>query len=356
MTAISSQTSAISKNVGKTFCRLNAVRLRSVSFTILVFAIVLLFAFGCLAEAQQIRKLARVGFLDAGTPGSAAFRIKAFMQGLSELGYVEGQNIVIEYRFAEEELNRLSGLADELVRMKVDVIVARSTPVIRAAKDATSTIPIVMAAAADAVRSGLVVNLARPGGNVTGLTTIQPELVGKRLELLREILPKLARVAFLARGGDTADRLQITEAQDAGQRLGIQVQSLVLKGPEEFDGAFSSIIRERAGALVVQPFFIGALGHGRLIANLAARNRLPTISGLTQFADEGGLLSYGPEILDMTRRAAYFVDKILKGVKPADLPVEQPTKFDLVINLKTAKQIELTIPPHVLARADKVIR
>jgi putative ABC transport system substrate-binding protein len=269
---------------------------------------------------------------------------------------LRGGNILIEYRFAEGNLNRLPDLAAALVRLKVDVIVARSTPVIRAAKNATTTIPIVMAAAADAVRSGLVASLAHPGGNVTGLTTIQPELAGKRIELLRDIIPKLFRVAFLARSGDTADRLQITEVEHAAREYGVQIQVLTVKSAEQFDAAFSTMMRERADALIVQPFFIGALGHGPRIAHAAAKHRLPTISGLAQFADEGGLISYGPDVLEPTRRAAVYVDKILKGAKPADLPVEQPTKFELVINLKTAKQIGLTIPPNVLARADRVIK
>jgi putative ABC transport system substrate-binding protein len=316
----------------------------------------LLFALCSFAEAQQAGKVTRIGFFDVGTRSSASLRIAAFRDGLRELGYIEGKNIVIEYQFAEQNLNRLPDLAAALVRMRVDVIVARSTPVIRAAKNATRTIPIVMAAAADAVRSGLVTSLARPGGNVTGLTTIQPELAGKRLELLGQIISKLSHVAFLARGGDTAEQLQVTEAQDAGQRLGVQIQPILVKHREEYADAFSAMLREQAQALIVQPFFIGALGDGQRIADLATRNRLPTISGLTQFAEERGLMSYGPDVIEPTRRAATYVDKILKGAKPADLPVEQPTKFELVINLKTAKQIGLTIPPNVLARADRIIK
>jgi putative ABC transport system substrate-binding protein len=211
-----------------------------------------------------------------------------------------------------------------------------------------------MAAVADAVRAGFVASLARPGGNITGLSNILPELAGKRLELLKEVIPKLSRVAFLARsgGGD----LFVKEAQDAGQSLGIQIQSFMIEGPKEFDAAFSAMATEKTGALVVQPFFIGALGYGPRIAGLAARSRLPSVSDLAQFANEGGLMSYGPDVLHPTRRAAIYVDKILKGTKPADLPVEQPMKFEFVINLKTAKQIGLTIPPNVLARADRVIR
>jgi putative tryptophan/tyrosine transport system substrate-binding protein len=306
-----------------------------------------------LTAASQVKTTPKIGFLDAGTPSSASLRIEAFRAGLRDLGYLEGQNILIEYGFAGEDLNRLSEIADALVRLKVDVIVARSTAVIRATKRATSTIPIVMAAGADAVRSGLVDSLARPGGNVTGLTTIQPELAGKRIELLRELIPRLSHVAFLVREGDTA-ALQVTEMQEAGRRLGVKPRIMALK-PAEFEHAFSTIAEQRLGAVVVQPFFIGALGQGRRIAHLAARHRLPCISGLAQFADEGGLLSYGPDVLEPTRRAAVYVDKILKGVNPATIPVEQPTKFEFVINLKTAKRISLTIPPNVLARADRVI-
>jgi putative ABC transport system substrate-binding protein len=309
-----------------------------------------------LVAAQPIKKVPQIGFFDAGTFSSASLRIEAFRSGLRELGYVEGRNILIEYRFAEGNLNRLPDLAEALVRLKVDVIVARSTPVIRAAKNATTTIPIVMAAAADAVGSGLVASLAHPGGNVTGLTTIQPELAGKRIELLRDIIPNLFRVAFVARSGGTAERLQITEVEHAARMFGVQIQVLTLNSADEFDAAFSAMKRERADALIVQPFFIGALGHAPRIAHAAAKHRLPTISGLAQFTDEGGLISYGPDVLEPTRRAAVFVDKILKGQKPTDIPVEQPTKFEFVINLKTAKQIGLTIPPNVLARADRLIK
>jgi putative ABC transport system substrate-binding protein len=314
----------------------------------------LLFALGFSAAAQQPAKIPRIGYLAPGSRSSESIRIEAFRQALHELGYVERKNIIIEYRFAEGKLDRLPGLAAELVGLKVEVIVARSSPAVQVAKDVTSEIPIVMAAVADAVRAGFVASLARPGGNITGLSNILPELAGKRLELLKEVIPKLSRVAFLARsgGGD----LFVKEAQDAGQSLGIQIQSFMIEGPKEFDAAFSAMATEKTGALVVQPFFIGALGYGPRIAGLAARSRLPSVSDLAQFANEGGLMSYGPDVLHPTRRAAIYVDKILKGTKPADLPVEQPMKFEFVINLKTAKQIGLTIPPNVLARADRVIR
>jgi len=235
--------------------------------------------------------------------------------------------------------------------------VASATPAIQAAKNATTTIPIVMAAAADPVGIGFVASLARPGGNITGLSLQSPELAGKRLELLKEIVPKLTRVAFLAHGGDPAHKLFIKEAQDIAPRIGIQIQPILIEGPGEFEVAFSAMTRERAGALVVAPLFTGsALGLGPKVAELAAKNRLPAVSDGIRFPEAGGLMSYGANRVDLFRRAATFVDKILKGTKPSDLPVEQPTKFDLVINLTAAKQIGLTIPPNVLARADKIIR
>jgi putative ABC transport system substrate-binding protein len=258
----------------------------------------LLFALGFSAAAQQPAKIPRIGYLAPGSRSSESIRIEAFRQALHELGYVERKNIIIEYRFAEGKLDRLPGLAAELVGLKVEVIVARSSPAVQVAKDVTSEIPIVMAGVADAVRAGFVASLARPGGNVTGLSNILPELAGKRLELLKEVIPKLSRVAFLARsgGGD----LFVKEAQDAGQSLGIQIQSLIVGLPEEFDAAFSAMARERAGALVVQPLFIGALGYGPRIAGLAARSRLPSVSDLAQFANEG-VLRTGRSPSDSTR-------------------------------------------------------
>jgi putative tryptophan/tyrosine transport system substrate-binding protein len=305
------------------------------------------------AGAQQAKKVPRIGYLAfraSASPGE-----KAFLQGLQGLGYVEGKTIVIEWRSTiKPEL--LADLAAELVRLKVDVLVAASTPAVQAAKNATSTIPIVMAFAADPVRTGFVASLARPGGNITGVSGIMPELAGKRLELLRELFPKLSRLAFLAYGGDPAHGLFVKEAQDAAQSFGMQFQSLVIASPDEIEGAFSAMVRERAGALVVQPLFVGSLGQGRRIADLAVQNRLPTVSDLGTFADAGGLISYGPDVVALYRRAATYVDKILKDTKPADLPIEQPTKFEFVINLKTAKQIGLTIPQSVLFRADRVIK
>jgi putative ABC transport system substrate-binding protein len=313
----------------------------------------LLVALSYPVEAQQVTKRPRIGVLSSRL-GPMPTREGAFQEGLRKLGYVEGQNIIIEYRYAAEKLDRLPGLAAELVDSKVNVIVAVSTPAIEAAKNATQTIPIVMAGVSDPVGTGFVASLARPGGNVTGLSLQSPELSGKRLELLKEVIPKLSRVAFLVHGQDRGHRLFVKEAQDAGQSLGMQIQPLAAAGLEEIEGAFPAMVRERMGGLVVQPIFVST--HGLRIADLAARNRLPTISDPMEFADAGGLMSYGPSRSVLWWRAATYVDKILKGTKPADLPVEQPMKFEFVINLHTAKQIGLTIPPNVLARADRVIR
>jgi putative ABC transport system substrate-binding protein len=240
--------------------------------------------------------------------------------------------------------------------MKVDVFVAEATPAVQAARNATKTIPIVMAAAADPVGTGFVASLARPGGNITGLSMMMPDLAGKRLELLREVLPGVAHVAFLAHGADPAHRRFLQETQVAAQKLGVQIQPVVVRGPDEFEGAFSAMVRERAGALIVQPFFVIVPEQRRRVVDLAARNRLPAISDFREFADAGALMSYGPHRPDHIRRAATYVDKILRGAKPADLPVEQPTRFELVINMKTARALGLTLPQSVLIRADHVIQ
>ena len=321
--------------------------------TLALCVIALVLAWFGLLEAQQAKKSPRIGVLSSRL-GPLPTREGAFQEGLRRLGYVEGQSITIEYRYAEENLDRLPDLVAELVHSKVDVIVAVSTPAIEAAKNATKTIPIIMAGVSDPLGTGFVASLARPGGNVTGLSLQSPELSGKRLELLKEIIPKLSRVAFLVHRQDPGHRLFVKEAQDAGQSLGIRIQPLEAAGFEEIKGAFPAMIRERIGGLIVQPIFVGT--HGLRIADLAARNRLPTISDPTEFADAGGLISYGPNRSALWQRAATYVDKILKGTKPADIPVEQPTKFEFVINLKTAKQIGVMIPQSVLYRADKVIR
>ena len=303
------------------------------------------------SDAQQTKK-ATIGVL---TLASDDPLVKVLREGLRDLDYVEGQNIVFEHRYVDGKVERLSDLAAELVRMKVDVIVARSTPVVQAVKKTTTTIPVVISVP-DSVGSGVVASLARPGGNITGTSSIMPELAGKRLELLREIFPKLSRVAFLAHGGDPSHPRFIKELQDAAASARLQVQPVVVKGPEEFQSAFDSMERERAGAVIVQPLFAGVLGVAGPIADLAMKNRLPTISDGLRFADAGGLIYYGPDQLALWRRIPIYVDKILKGAKPGELPVEQPSKFELIINLKTAKQIGVKIPPSVLSRADRVIK
>lgn len=305
-------------------------------------------------DAQQPGKVPRIGHLTL-RAGPAA-EDEAFKQGLHALGWVEGQNLAIEYRWADGQVDRLPLLAEELVRLQVDLIVAWSTPAVQAAKDATPTIPIVMTWVADPIRSGFVVSLARPGGNITGPSNIQPELAGKKLALLRALLPSLSRVAFLVHGGDPVHQLFLQDAQDAAERLGMQMQPVMIGSLEELDSAFAAMHSERAEALLVQPLFMVVHGQGQKIADLAATHRLPTLSEGNQFAEDGGLLFYGPDRLAQLRRSVSFVDKILKGAKPSDLPIEQPMKFKLVINLKTAKALGLTIPPTLLFLADEVIR
>jgi putative tryptophan/tyrosine transport system substrate-binding protein len=305
-----------------------------------------------LAEAQQPTKVPRIGLLVPSSSDST--RRDAFLQGLRDLGYVEGKNIVIEYRYTEGELNRLSDLAAELVRLNVDVIVTAAISSVRAAKKATATIPIVFASVGDAVDSGLVSSLARPGGNATGLTFLAPELDGKRLELLKEAFPKVTRVAFLWRVPAAREDL-LKDAEPVAKTLGLRLQSVGVKGPDDFESAFKAAKSGGADALIVISNPLSNTYRARIV-DLAAKNRLPGIYPSTDFVEDGGLMSYGADILDNWRRAATYLDKILKGAKPADLPVEQPTKFEFVINLKTAKQIGVTIPPTVLARADKVIK
>ena len=309
----------------------------------------------CLHNAEaQAERTPRIGYLSfASQPG---LREEAFIRGLRDLGWIDGQSISIEYRWAAGKVDRLPALAEELVRLRVDVMVAGATPVIQAAKNATSTIPIVMSSAADPLGAGLVASLARPGGNITGMSHMHPDLAGKRLELLKELLPKLSRVAFLGYASGEASSVFVNEAQDAAHSFKIAFQSRVLRGPDEIENAFSAMAKNRPGALIIQPTLIAPLGYGRRIAEHAINHRLPTVSDGFGFAEAGGLMFYGPDTATMHRRAAVYVDKILKGAKPADLPVEQPTKFEFVINLKTAKQIGITIPPNVLARADKVIQ
>jgi len=308
------------------------------------------------AEAQQAGKVPRIGFLGTRTLSDTSPYLDAFRQGLRELGWVEGQNIVIDDRFAEGRFDRLPDLAAELVRLKVAIIVAAPTPAVVAAKKATETIPIVAIAVGDPVGIGLIANLARPGGNVTGLSfSVGLEIAGKGLELLKETVPKVRRVAVLSNPANPGQPLSIRELNVAAQSLGVQLQLLEARGPNEFDGAFAAMATERVGALLVVADSMFNLHRTRL-ADLAARSRLPAAYGLRENVEAGGLMSYGPSVRDLFRRAATYVDKVLKGAKPGDLPVEQPTKFELVINLKTAKALGLTIPPSLLSRADEVIQ
>ena len=309
------------------------------------------------AEAQLAGKVPRVAYLTPWSDSDPGRQrgLEAFRQGLRELGYVEGQNIAIESRSAEGTDDRLPALAADLVRSKVDVIVATSGAATKAAQQATRTIPIVMSLVNDPVGSGLVASLARPGGNVTGLTIMAPDLMAKRLELLKEVVPKLSRVALLQNPDNPASAAQLREAEAAARALRVQPQTLEARNPQEIEGAFAAMIRERAGALLILSDAI-FFTQRRQIAELAAKGRLPSIIGTRDYPVAGGLMAYGPNFLDLERRAATFVDRILKGAKPGDLPAEQPTKFELVINLKTAKALGLTIPQSVLLRADQVIQ
>jgi ABC-type uncharacterized transport system substrate-binding protein len=303
--------------------------------------------------AQQPTKIPRVGHLSAGVASDPA-RQEAFRQGLRELGYVEGKNIVIEWRFAEGKSEHVSALAAELVRLKVDVIVTSGPGATRPAKEATNTIPIVMAQDNDPVANGFVASLARPGGNITGLSTLSAQLSGKRLELLKEVLPRLSRVAVF--DNSTSGNVEVRkETEHAAGALGLKLQYLEVRSPKDIETAFREAGKSRADAILMLPNQIHFSQRTR-IADLAIKNRLPVIYGRPEYVEAGGLMNYGVSFTDLDRRAAIYVDKILKGAKPAELPVEQPTKFEMVINLKTAKQIGLTIPPNVLARADKVIK
>ena len=306
------------------------------------------------ARAQAPAKVPRIGFLSSRSPSGVAAWLQAFQAGLRDLGWVEGKNISIEYRYAEGKRARIPDLAADLVRLKVDVIVAPLVGDARAAQRATKAIPIVMAGAADPIALGLVESLARPGGNVTGLTHLSIELSGKRLELLKEMVPKLSRVGVLWNPQSRPAQLAWKEVQLPARQLGVQLLSLELRSADDFDKAFEDATSARAGAILIIPnTLIGP--NLKRIAGLAAKNRLPSIHQWSEFAEAGGLVTYGPDRDDIYRRAATFVDKILKGAKPADLPIEQPTKFELVINMKTARALGLTIPQSILLRADRVI-
>ena len=305
------------------------------------------------AQAQQAAKVFRIGFLFYGSSGPSP-ELDAFRQGLREFGYIEGQNIAVEYRFASGQVERLPDLAAELVRLKPDVIVAPATPASLAAKQATGTIPIVFAGVADAVGAGLIANLARPDGNVTGLTSISAELGGKRLELLKRLVNNASRVAVLYNPADRSNVLLLKELQEAAPALTLTLQPFEVREPSEFEGAFAAMTRDRADAM------FGAAGiltfqHRQTVVDLAANSRLPTLWGHRQFVEAGGLMSYAVNFYDQIRRTAAYVDQILKGAKPGDLPVQQPTKFEFILNLKTAKALGLTIPPDVIAIADEVI-
>ena len=329
--------------------RKTTVMLKPLRTITLVFGVLSLF----LSEAQPGAKVPRVGVLLPGGGGEPG--LQAFLQGLHDLGYIEGKNILIEYRFAKGNPERVPDLATDLVSRKVDLILTAGTAQGRVVQKVTTTIPIVLAVSGDPVGTGLVASLARPGGNITGLSMISPDLAGKRLELLKEAAPKIARVGVLWDALVPDNTLDFKTTKFAAQALGLKLQSLEVRATEELEGAFSGALKHRVDALVV----VGGgviNSHQKRILAFEARNRLPAIHEMLRSAEAGGLMAYGVNFADLFRRAATYVDKILKGWKPADLPVEQPTKFELVINLKTAKQIGLTIPPNVLARADRVIK
>jgi len=308
-----------------------------------------------LVEAQQPKKVPRIGFLGAASVAANSARVDAFRQGLRDLGYIEGKNIVIEYRYAGGKLDRLPALATELVGLKVDVIVSGGASATGPAKEATATIPIIMTGDNDPVSSGFIVSLARPGGNITGLSTLTTELSGKRVELLKEIVPKLSRVAVLRVPNNPGNSEAFRETELAARALKVQLQYLDVSGPQDIEAAFREAGKGRADAVLVLGGSVFVLHRKELVA-VAGRSRLPAIHYRQEFVEDGGLMSYAASLTDLSRRAATYVDKILKGAKPANIPVEQPTKFEFVINLKAAKQIGLTIPPSVLARADKMIK
>ena len=307
------------------------------------------------AEAQQPKKVPRIGYLSPTSPSVSPTRIEAFRQGLRELGYVQGKNIIIGYRYAERKFDRLTALAAELVRLKVDLIVTTGPTVTRAAKEATTTVPIVMATDTDPVGNGFVASLAQPDGNITGLSNLATEIGGKRLELLKEIVPRFSRLAVFGTSTNPGNAQSLKETEIAAGALKVQLQFLDVLGPKDIETAFREAGKTRADAvlLLTSPVFIS---QRRQIAELAVKSRLPVIYYAAEFVEDGGLMTYSVNLNDLARRAATYVDKILKGRKPADLPMEQPTKFEFLINLKAAKQIGLTIPPNVLARADRVIR
>ena len=345
---MSRETRVASKNTG-----LKLVRRKSFVGLLVIVLLVTV----SLCQAQQAGKVPRLGILLPWSPASEVSLsfLKAFRQGLHELDYAEGRNLAVEYRYADGESRRFPDLAAKLVRLKVDVIVTTAGTPARAAMQATTTIPVVFTQVTDPVAEGIVTSLARPGGNITGLSQVGPELGGKRMELLKETFPKISRVAVLWTGRSQSSAAQIKETEAAAKAMGVQLQSLEARSSDDFEKAFRTAIKGRAGALIVlQSALINT--QRTQIVQLAAKNRMPTMFAEKTHVEVGGLMSYAPNFFDLQRRAATYVDKILKGAKPADLPVEQPMKFEFVVNLKTAKQIGVTIPPNVLVRADRVIR
>ena len=314
-----------------------------------------LFALCAWAQAQQTAKIPRIGYLTASSPSSMSARVEAFREGLRELGYQEGKNIVIEWRFADGKLDRLPTLAAELKRLTLDVIVTSAPPATLALKEAASTTPVVMAQDSDPVGSGFVGSLARPGGNITGLSTLAPEISGKQLELLKEIIPKLSRLAVIGTSSRPGNVQAVKELEAVTRAFKVRFQYLDVVVPKDIETAFRAAGKGSADAVILLPSGIFNTQRSRVVA-LAAKGRLPVIYYATEWVEDGGLMTYSVSLIDLSRRAASYVDKILKGAKPGDLPVEQPTKFEFIVNLKAAKQIGLTIPPNVLARADRVIR
>ena len=323
---------------------------------ILVWLLIIFFVANVsVAQAQQPTKIPRIGYLGAASLSANSARTEAFRQGLRELGYVEGKNILIEWRSAEDKADRLPGLAAELVRLKLDVIVTGGSIVTRAAKEATKTIPIVMAQDTDPIGNGVVASLARPGGNITGLSTLAPELSGKRLELLKETVPKLSRVVVFGTSTNPDNAQTLREVDLAAKAFGLQLQFLDVRDPKDIETAFRAASKGRADGVLVLTAAV-LVSRRTQVVELAVTSRLPAIYHRSDFVEDGGLMFYGVNLTDLNRRAATYVDKILKGRTPADLPVEQPMKFEFIVNLKAAKAIGLAIPPYVLVRADKVIQ
>ncbi len=325
------------------------------SWCLIILFVVVPLAVAVIAEAQQPTKVPRMGFLSSLSPAVVLDRVEAFRQGLRELGYVEGKNIIIDWRYAQGKTERLPDLAAELVRLNVDVIVTGGPAVNRFAKEATHTIPIILAFDNDPVGNGFAASLARPGGNITGLSTHYPEISGKQLELLKDIIPRLSRVAVLGNSTVPGNAQALRETERAAGVFGVKLQYVEIENPEEIESAFRAARKGHADAVLVLGSQV-VTSHAKQFAELAAKSQLPAIYWSPEFVEAGGLMTYSVSITDLFRRAATYVDKILKGAKPAELPVEQPTKFELIINLKAAKQIGLTIPPNVLLRADKVIK